>query len=111
MIRLPYAPGNGDWLRSDHRGKPEWVKQYKCWETPKSWFEDAVRRLLRRFGGVYVIQPSRRNVHPHAGMPQASSASARVWGRTMVLEIRPGSGTLCRRPLPCNGVIVNWRAD
>ena len=59
MVKLPYAPGNGDWLRSDHRRKPEWVKQYKCWETPKSWFEDVVRRLLQRFGRVYVIQPYR----------------------------------------------------
>jgi hypothetical protein len=32
-------------------------KQYKCWETPKSWFEDMVARLSGRFGSVYVIQP------------------------------------------------------
>ena len=59
LVRLPYASGNGGWLRSDHRRKPEWVKQYKCWGTPKAWFEDVVRRLLQRFGRVYVIQPYR----------------------------------------------------
>lgn len=57
MIRLPYAPDNRAWLRSDHRRKPEWNNQFRCWETPKSWLEDVARRLLARFARVYVIQP------------------------------------------------------
>lgn len=59
MVKLPYAPGNGDWLRNDQHRKPEWVKQYKCWETPKAWFENVVRRTLQRYDRVYVIQPYR----------------------------------------------------
>lgn len=59
MIKFPYAPDNGDWLQHDHRQKPQWNKQFKCWETPKSWFEDVAVRLLHRFGRVYIIQPFR----------------------------------------------------
>jgi hypothetical protein len=59
MIKLPYAPNNGEWLRNDQRRKPEWISQFKCWNTPKSWFENVVRRLLIRFSRVYVIQPFR----------------------------------------------------
>lgn len=57
MIRLPYGPDNRNGLRSDHRRNPEWLVKFKCWETPRSWFEDVVRRSLGRYGRVYVIQP------------------------------------------------------
>jgi hypothetical protein len=56
MIKFP---GSRDWLREGHRAKPRWVDHFKCWEVPKSWFEDVARRLLRRFGRVYIIQPFR----------------------------------------------------
>ena len=59
LIRFRYWPDNRDWLRSQHRRKPQWNTQFKCWQTPKSWFEEVVRRLLKRFERVYVIQPFR----------------------------------------------------
>lgn len=57
LVKLPYAPGNRDWLRGEHRRIPQWVKQYHCWEVPKAWFNTTVEAALRRFGSVYVIQP------------------------------------------------------
>ena len=59
MIRLPYASDNRNWLRSDHRRKPEWNQQRKFWTAPNSWFDDVVGRSVRRFGRIYVIQPFR----------------------------------------------------
>jgi hypothetical protein len=58
-VHLPYLPDNAVWLRGDNRRKLEWMPQYKCWEVPKSWFDDVVRKCLLRFGRVYVIQPFR----------------------------------------------------
>jgi len=57
LIRLPFARTNRDWLKGDHRNQPEWLSSLKCWETPKSWFEDVIRRGLQKYGRVYVIQP------------------------------------------------------
>lgn len=57
LIRLPYAPNNKQLLKANHRNDPEWVKQYQCWRTPASWFEDIVKRALIKYGQVYVIQP------------------------------------------------------
>jgi len=59
LLRLPYAQGNYAWLRDNNRRKPEWDTKYKCWHTPKSWFNDIVDRCLFRFGKIYVIQPYR----------------------------------------------------
>lgn len=59
LIRLPYAADNRVWLKADHRNNPKWNGQHKRWETAKSWFEGIVRRALKRFGRVYVIQPFR----------------------------------------------------
>ena len=59
MIRLPFAKDNRDWLQSDRRRTPEWNARFKCWDTPRSWFDDVVTRSLQRFGRIYVIQPYR----------------------------------------------------
>ena len=59
MIRLPYAEDNYTWLRHDHQRKPDWNAKFKCWESPKSWFDDLIARSLRRFDRVYAIQPYR----------------------------------------------------
>jgi hypothetical protein len=59
LVKLPYANGNGTWLKGDHRYAPDWLRQYKCWKTPKSWFDDVITRTLLRFHSVYVIQPFR----------------------------------------------------
>ena len=59
MVEFSYGPGNREWLREGHRAKPQWNDRFKCWEVPRSWFEDVARRLLRRFGRVYIIQPFR----------------------------------------------------
>jgi len=57
LLRLPYAATNRDWLRGEHRNKPNWNKRFKCWEAPRAWFEDVVRRALAAYQRVYVIQP------------------------------------------------------
>jgi len=57
LLRLPYADNNRDWLKGEHKRDPKWTPKFKCWETPKSWFDDIIRRTLKRFGRVYVIQP------------------------------------------------------
>lgn len=57
LLRLPYATDNREWLKGDNRRDPKWGPKYKCWETPRSWFDDIIKRSLRRFGRVYVIQP------------------------------------------------------
>lgn len=59
FVRLPYSTDNREWLKADHRNQPEWLKQYKCWNTPKSWFEDIIKRSLIKYGRVYVIQTYR----------------------------------------------------
>jgi len=59
LIKIPYSPDNFTWLRDDNRRKPSWNKQYKCWETPSTWFNDVVERILQKYGKVYVIQPYR----------------------------------------------------
>lgn len=58
-LRLPYAPGNGEWLRNGRTRKPSWNSKEAYWEIPKAWFNDFVDRALKRFGKLYVIQPFR----------------------------------------------------
>ena len=57
LVRLPYAVTNRPWLKGDHRNQPEWVAEHKCWQTPKAWFEDIVKRSLGKYRRIYVIQP------------------------------------------------------
>ena len=57
FVRLPYAATNRAWLKGDHRNQPEWLASRKLWKTPKAWFENVIRRCLRKYGRVYVIQP------------------------------------------------------
>lgn len=59
LVRLPYASDNRSWLKDDHRINPRWDRRYRCWETPRAWFESLVQSTLRRFGRIYVIQPFR----------------------------------------------------
>jgi len=56
LVRLPSGRGRG-WLRRRHRGRLEWVADLNAWDIPKSWFEDVLKRCLRTYGAVYVIQP------------------------------------------------------
>lgn len=61
-LRLPYTKNNRDWLKADRRINPEWCeKPLKCWEIPKSWFNDVVERSLDRWGKTYIIQPYRES--------------------------------------------------
>lgn len=57
MVRLPFRDDNRQFLRSDKRNNPAWIKDKKYWECPASWFNDIVRRTLDRWGSAYVIQP------------------------------------------------------
>lgn len=59
LLRLPYAEDNKTWLRNENQRRPEWDAEFKCWHTPKSWFNEIVNRCLHRFGKIYVIQPYR----------------------------------------------------
>ena len=59
FVKLPYDPGNKDWLRDGRRSKPKWNSQFKCWETPKAWFNSIVNRCLKASGSVYIVQPYR----------------------------------------------------
>jgi hypothetical protein len=59
MVKLPYGRDNRSWLQNDHRRKPVWIARFRCWEIPKSWFDDVVERSLQRFDRIYVIQPFR----------------------------------------------------
>jgi hypothetical protein len=60
-VRLPYAEANRAWLRGENRNKPQWNPRFKCWETPKSWFENLIRRALWIYESIYVIQPFNDN--------------------------------------------------
>ena len=57
FLRLPFAESNYDWIRGNHKRKPAWNQRFKCWETPNSWLDYLIHRILKRFGQVYVIQP------------------------------------------------------
>lgn len=58
-IRLPFNEDNRNWLQDNRRTRIEWSSTENCWEVPKSWFNDFVRRALNRFGQLYVVQPYR----------------------------------------------------
>lgn len=57
LVRLPFAKDNRGWLKAEHRNDPEWVKEQKYWQTPKSWFEGIIKNALLRYKSIYVIQP------------------------------------------------------
>lgn len=67
-VKFPHARDDVEWrsdvrgwLRSPHpRGRiPKWLPRYRGWEVPKAWFNDLVRRLLSRYGKLYIIQQYR----------------------------------------------------
>jgi hypothetical protein len=58
-VRLPYNTMNRQWLRNGRKIAPDWIKEHKCWELPKAWFNDFVDRALTKYGKVYIIQPYR----------------------------------------------------
>lgn len=56
LVRLPFATDNASWLRGSSRRKPVWDGRRKRWETPVSWFDDLILRLLKKYGKTYVVQ-------------------------------------------------------
>lgn len=60
LIKIPSAEYNSLWLQDSKRSEPVWNGQYKCWETPKAWFNELVKRSLIRYGKLYIIQPYRK---------------------------------------------------
>lgn len=60
MVRIPYREGNSRFIQADHQHRQRWNKQFRCWETPQSWFEAIVLRLLNEFGQTFVIQEYRQ---------------------------------------------------
>ncbi|MEO7933256.1 MAG: hypothetical protein ABIT76_08880 [Chthoniobacterales bacterium] len=62
LIRLPFARDNRAWLKERPRQKePQFLENYKCWEIPKSRFEEIVEKSILRYKQVYVIQPYRKH--------------------------------------------------
>jgi hypothetical protein len=59
LVRVPFDLTIKHWLRGGRHRIPVWVSQYKCWGTPKAWFDSLLSQLLRRYGKLYVIQPHR----------------------------------------------------
>lgn len=45
------------WLNTFGGRSPTWNEKHKCWELPKSWFNEFVNRCLERYGRVYIFQP------------------------------------------------------
>jgi hypothetical protein len=58
-IRLPFAKGNSAWLQGDRQHRQKWNEKWKCWETPRSWFDDIGKKCVAQFGRVYVIHTYR----------------------------------------------------
>ena len=56
-IKLPYTENNGAWIKGAHRNKPMWNRRYKCWDIPQAWFNETIRKVVERYGSIYVIQP------------------------------------------------------
>ncbi len=56
LVSLPYGGDNRTWLKHERRNHPIWNSKFKCWETPKAWFNDLVSQILSRYGKLYVIQ-------------------------------------------------------
>ena len=56
LVRLPYSEDNRRWVRDDNRRRPHWNSEWRCWETPATWFDDLIERSVERYGKVYVIQ-------------------------------------------------------
>lgn len=56
LVRLPYAVGNYEFLRGEKIRKPVWDAKNDRWEVPVAWFDDLIKRLVRKYGQVYVIQ-------------------------------------------------------
>ena len=61
LVKLPYSESNYAWLRANHRRRPKWNQQFKCWEVPMSWLDDVVGRTLMKFGKSYLIQQYRKH--------------------------------------------------
>lgn len=58
LVKLPPSKENPcDWIRDENQRIPQWNRQFKCWEVPHAWLNRLVRRLLDRYGKVYLIQP------------------------------------------------------
>lgn len=59
LVRVPYDLAVKSWLRAERHRIPKWIPQYRCWETPKAWFDSLLAQLLRRYRKLYIIQPHR----------------------------------------------------
>ena len=56
LVKLPYSARNYEFLRGENRRKPVWDSKNDRWELPVAWFDDLIKRLVERYGQVYVIQ-------------------------------------------------------
>lgn len=56
-VRLPYGHHREVIRRLQRRKKFVWDAQYKCWNLPKTRFNEVVTHLLHHFLNVWVIQP------------------------------------------------------
>lgn len=57
LVKLPFADDNRTFLSKGRAARPAWNLQFKCWELPRSAFNELARRFIDRYGQVYLIQP------------------------------------------------------
>lgn len=59
LVKLPYESNNREWLRNEKHRIPVFEKKWQAWNIPVAWFEESVRRTLKKYGQVYIIQHHR----------------------------------------------------
>jgi hypothetical protein len=110
LLRLPYTEDNRGWVKGDHRNNPEWNSDYKCWETPRAWFENVIRRALTTFGSIYIIQPYRefQKCAPACWDASGIDCECSCMGQNHGAGNR---GMLFPKRVQSNGVTANTHAD
>jgi hypothetical protein len=59
MVRMPWSPENFNLLRGDGHRKPQWNRQFKCWEIPRAWLDKVIRMLIQKYRRAYFIHAYR----------------------------------------------------
>lgn len=60
LMRLPDdLPAPQLWVSKNPSRLVPYDERYKCWQPPRSRFNELIKRSIQQFGSVYVIQPFR----------------------------------------------------
>lgn len=57
LIKLPFSVDNRAWLSRGRQRRADWNPKFKCWELPRSAFNELARRIIDRYAQVILIQP------------------------------------------------------